>query len=504
MLAAPTVPHCSGPAVTQQNSTAAAAPAPIGTPRRIIAWGLWDWASAAFGAVATSFVFSTWLSSSAFVDTALVAAADAEAASGLADGPAAAALDAALAANSSLLGWGLGIAGVLVALLAPLFGMRADRLGHRKLWLAIHSSLVFISILGMFFVVPDQGALEANLLLGVALLAAGTLFFEFASVSYNAMLQQISTRENVGRISAIGWSLGYFGGIVLLLVLLYGFIETDSWFAVPAEDGLDIRFAMLAAAVWFGIFSIPVLVAIPEPPQHHRGKYLAEERERVGIIQRLTWPIGAFFESYPKLWRDLQALRRDERPLLNFLVASIVYRDGLNGVFVFGAVIGAVTFGLGSSEIIMFAVVANVVSGIITLLCGWIDDWVGPKALIITSLVGMIIAAVALFLQRDAGASAFWIWGLVLSAFVGPAQSAGRSFIVRTAAPRRQAEIFGLYATTGRIGSFLSPLAFAGSIAIAGLLGAPGQYWGILGILAVLVAGLVLMIPVKPVVRPLR
>ena len=118
----------------------------------------------------------------------------------------------------------------------------------------------------------------------------GSIFFEFAAVSYNAMLHQVSTPANIGRVSAFGWSMGYFGGIVLLLICYVGFIAPDvGWFGVTSEDGLNIRMVALFAAAWFGIFAIPVLLAVPEMPALPSAK-------RVG-----------FFASYRVLFRDLRS-----------------------------------------------------------------------------------------------------------------------------------------------------------------------------------------------------
>src|ERR1700712_5609234 len=121
----------------------------------------------------------------------------------------------------------------------------------------------------MFFVQASPNYLW----LGLLLIAAGTLFFEFAQVNYNAMLSSISTRRTIGKVSGFGWSMGYFGGIVLLLIVYFGFIHPDvGLFGVTSANGLSVRVSMLIAAVWFGLFAVPVLLAVPEyqvpgPPQ---------------------------------------------------------------------------------------------------------------------------------------------------------------------------------------------------------------------------------------------
>lgn len=445
--------------------------------RRVIAWALWDWGSAAFNAVITTFVFTRWLTSTAFVDPQVVTAGEAVGA-----GPAAvAALDAALATHSSWLGWGMTIGGLLIALLAPVTGARADEAGHRRLWLGLHTAVVVLLSAAMVLVRPDPDSLSWNLVLGIGLLATGTLFFELAGVNYNAMLAQVSTPRTVGRISGIGWGAGYLGGIVLLLVLFVGFINPEvGWFGVTGQDGLNIRVAVGVSALWFAVFAIPVLITVPEVP--------AGQHSRIG-----------FLASYRRLAADVAELWRTSRSTLRFLVASAVYRDGLAGVFTFGAVIASVTFGFSASEVIVFAIAANVVAGVATIAAGWLDDRLGPRTIIVTALIGLVVAGLALLVLHAGGSTVFWVFGLALSLFVGPAQSASRTLLARLIPPGRESEIFGMYATTGRAASFLAPLGFSTAIVLGG-----AQYWGILGIIAVVGLGLALLWPIRLGARPPR
>ncbi len=450
----------------------AGVPAPAPTRRDVAAWALWDWGSAAFNAVVTTFVFTRWLTSEAFADPATVAAAEAEGGDG---GPATAALDAVLAQHSAWLGWGLTIAGLAIALLAPVLGARSDDGGRRRRWLAVHTAITVLLCAAMFLVRPDPGSLTANLLLGIALLATGNVFFELASVNYNAMLSQVSTPASRGRVSGIGWGAGYIGGIVLLLILFVGFINPDvGWFGVTGEDGLDVRVSVLLSAVWFGVFAVPVLLRVPEVPPGVRG-------QRLGIVA-----------SYRRLFADIAALWRDRRPTLWFLLASAVYRDGLAGVFTFGAVIASGTFGFSASEVIVFAIAANVVAGVSTIVAGYLDDRVGPKAIIVTALTGLLVAGTAVFALHDGGQGVFWVFGLLLCLFVGPAQSCSRSLLTRMIPPGRESEVFGLYATTGRAASFLAPLGFSTFVVVSG-----SQHWGIVGLMLVFSLGLALLLPIR-------
>ncbi|MQW75186.1 MFS transporter [Nocardioides sp. dk4132] len=434
-----------------------------GTPRDrygwpVYAWGLWDWGSAAFNAVITTFVFSVYITSKDF-------------------GPGA----------SSKLGWALAGAGVLIALFAPISGQRADRSGRRTFWLAVNTGLVILATLGLFFVKPSPDYLW----LGLLLLAAGNVFFELASVNYNAMLNEISTPATVGRISGLGWGLGYLGGIVLLLIVYFGLISPKKGlFGVTSADGLDVRVTMLFCAVWTLVFSVPLILTLRDD-RAQRGT----RGPRMGVLA-----------SYRALFATIADLWRTDRNTVYFLGASAVFRDGLAGVFTFGAVIAAKVFGFSASGVIVFGIAANVVAGIATIAFGHLDDRIGPKRVIVLSLSVMLLAGTLIFFLHDTGTTTFWVCGLALCIFVGPAQSASRTFLARLIPAGREGQVFGLYATTGRAVSFLAPAAFASSIWIgAKLTGVSdlddAQHWGILGIVTVLLLGLLLLLPVRSGVR---
>lgn len=420
-------------------------PTPV-TRGRVFAWSLWDWGSAAFNAVVTTFVFTVYITGSAFGDKDVI---------------------------SAQLGWALAIAGLLIAVLAPVTGQRSDTSGRRKFWLGVNTFIVVALTAAMFFVQASPDFL----LLGLFLVAAGNVFFEFAGVNYNAMLAQVSTPATVGKVSGFGWGMGYIGGIVLLLIVYFGFIQPDvGLFGVTSENGLAVRVSMLIAAVWFGLFALPVLFSVPE----YRAPD-AVRRERVG-----------FFRSYAVLAHDVARLWKTSRHTVYFLMASAVFRDGLAGVFTFGGVLAASVFGFSAGEVIIFAIAANVVAGVATMAVGALDDRLGAKPVIVTALIGLVVCATIVFFMHDGGQIVFWTAGLALCLFVGPAQSASRSFLARLIPAGREGEVFGLYATTGRAVSFLAPTAFAVFVTIFG-----ETYWGILGIMLVLLVGLLLLLPVK-------
>lgn len=429
---------------------------------RVLAWAAWDWGSAAFNAVMTTFVFTVYLTSNAFGGE-----------------------DRA----SAVLGAALAIAGVAIALLAPVTGQRSDIGGRRKLWLGVNSAAVAVLTALCFFVFPHA----EFLLLGVTLIALANVFFEFAGVNYNAMLAQVSNPGNIGKISGFGWGMGYLGGIVALLIVLQLFVQPSfEWFGSSTDESLNIRLVAVFSALWFFAFALPVLFAVPELPKPKRGAELG------------------FLASYGLLIRRIKAIYKTSPHTIYFLLASAIFRDGLAAVFTFGGIIAAGTFGFELKDVIFFAIFGNIVAAVGAMIGGFLDDRVGPKAVIIGSLIGLLIAGTAILVLGNgdylvfgnvwSGSTTFWVFGLFLSLFVGPAQSSSRAYLARLAPHGESGELFGLYATTGRAVSFLAPALFTLCIAVATPLVAPGeaQRWGILGIMVVLLAGLLVLLPVKP------
>ena len=450
----------------------------------VIAWGLWDWGSAAFNAVITTFVFTVYLVSDSF-------------------GP--------KADNESALSIGLAVAGLFIALLAPVTGQRSDRGGRTVFWLGGYTAVVVVVSALLFLVRPEPGYLW----LGIVLLGVGNIFFELASVNYNAILNHLASKDRIGAVSGLGWGMGYLGGIVLLLILYVALVGPSPLISFPAGTGMGVRIAMLVSAVWFGLSALPVLInrsrrlgrtgAEASDDEVSEGMASAEPgRDRAGMEAEPEEAVShqgehkeSLLTSYKLLWRTLLQLHHFQPRLLWFLLAAAVFRDGLAGVFTYGGIIAQNTFGFSSGDVIIFAIVANIVAGIATIWAGRLDDRFGPRNVIMASLIILVVAGLLVFFLHTAGTVAFWILGLLLSACVGPAQSAARSFLARLIPEGQEGEIFGLYATTGRAVSFMAPMMYGIFIYLGTRVVGPGaNYWGILGIVTVLATGLLLMLRV--------
>lgn len=424
--------------------------APPSSTKKIAAWASWDWGTQPFNTVITTFVFSVYLTSKPFGDTN---------------------------ATSVALSTSTTIAGLLIALLAPVLGQMADRSGRMVTVLKYLTWVLALISGSLFFVEPKP----SHLWLGLALLGVGSIVAEIAGVNYNATIEQVANPKNVGRVSGFGWGAGYLGGILVLLVIYFAFIGPEvGLFGVTGENGLEIRVSMLVCMVWTLLFTIPAFVVLKDQPAQTLG------RETLA-------------QAYVNLARTVKRLWKSSPHTVFFLLASALFRDGLAGVFAFGAVIATGTFGFSSGSVIIFGAAASIVAGVSAMVAGLLDDKLGPKAVIITSLVGLVITGAVVFFMHDGGPGVFWAAGLVMCMFVGPAQSASRSFLARLIPEGKAGEIFGLYATTGRVVSFLSPAMFGVAISLGAVLTGQEntQYWGILGIVVVLLAGLLVMLPLK-------
>jgi MFS transporter, UMF1 family len=420
----------------------------------VLAWALWDTGSTGVNAIVVTFVFSVYLTHGVGHDLP------------------------GRTSPTSWLGWALGLAGLAVALLAPVTGVWVDPPWRRRRVLAALTAVVVVLTASMSLIRDDHRYLWAGLLL----LAGTAACNELASVPYNAMLRQLSTPQTSGRISGLGLGMGYLGSVVLLLIIYLGFIsgdgDTRGLLSLPVAGGQNVRAAMLLTAVWFAMFALPLLIGVRSPDSE-----LPREK-----------PVG-LFRAYRTLWDELVSEWRRDRNVVYYLLASAVFRDGLTGVFTFGAVLGVNVYGISDADVLLFGMSACVIAAIGAVGGGRLDDRLGSKAVIVGSLTAMIVVAATLLMLS--GPVAFWICGLMLCLFIGPTLSAARTLMLRISAEGKEGMAFGLYTTTGRAVSYLAPLLFSTFITLFG-----ADRAGMGGILVVLAAGLLAMLTVKAPHRP--
>jgi MFS transporter, UMF1 family len=428
----------------------------VSTPRRsqIAAWALWDCGFVGLNAIVVTFVFSVYLTESVGEGTP------------------------GGRSPTSWLGQSLFLAGVIVAVLAPATGAWAQAPHRRRRALTVLTAGA-IACTAAMSLIHDTAA---YLFPGLALLAATAAFCDLAGVPYNAMLRQLSTPQNAGRISGLGSGAGFLGSVVLLVIVYFGFMAGDGpergLLGLSTVDGHNVRMAMLVTAAWFAVFALPLLLSA----------------QRI-VAAVPAGPVSTgLLGSYRQVWADLRAEWRRDPNLVRYLIASAIFRDGLTGVFTFGAVLGVTVYGISSADVLIFGVAACIVAGVGALIGGRVDDRIGSKAVIVGALAVMIV--VGLTLLASSGPVAFWLCGLTLCLFLGPTQASARAMLLRLAADGREGMAFGLYTMTGRAVSFLAPWLFFMFVDIFGT-----DRAGLGGICVVLAAGLCAMLFVRPPAR---
>lgn len=331
-------------------------------------------------------------------------------------------------------GYATAAAGLVIALAGPVLGAVADQGGRRKPYVAAFTALGVLGTAALWFVEPAGGM---GVLGALILVAVATVGVELAVVFYNAMLADLVPARRIGRWSGWGWGLGYAGGLACLVVALFGFIDEPAWLALPREDASHVRATFLLTAGWLALFSLPLFLLTPD--RAGAGKRFAVA-VRDGIAQLA----------------DSVARVRDYAVIGRFLIARMLFVDGLATLFAFGGVYAAGTFDMTEREVLLFGIALNATAGLGALGFAWFDDRVGSRATMLVALTGLMVCGAVVLLVTDP--LWFWVFGMLLGIFVGPAQAASRSYLARAAPEALRTEMFGLFALSGKATAFLGPL----------------------------------------------
>ena len=388
---------------------------PDATPRQLFAWALYDWAATPFFAVIITFVFAAYF-------TQGVAANEIE--------------------GTTQWGFAIALSGLTIAVLSPMLGAIADVGGRRKPWLAAFTGTGALAIGLLWYVQPDP----SFVLLALVLIFLANTLIELGQAFYNAMLPDLAPQASLGRWSGRGWSLGYMAGITALALLLFGIIRQEPPpFGLDAEAAEPVRIAGPLIALWLVLFALPLFLFTPDKP-------------RTGLATDRAMQIGL-----KNLWTTLRGLGPKSQ-VLRFLVARLLYNDGLNTLFAFGGIYAAGTFGMSTQEIILFAITLNISAGLGSFAFGFIDDRIGSKKTILIAIGGLALFGIAALVAQEK--STFWVLGVLIGLFVGPAQSASRTLMARLAPPEQRTEMFGLYALSGKLTAFIGPFLFGAATSI--------------------------------------
>ena len=413
-------------------------------PRRaLVGWVLFDWACQPFFTLVTTFVFAPYFA-------------------------------AALAPNpvegQSLWGYATAAAGLTLAVLSPVLGSIADASGPKKPWIALCGAVLVGACAALWFAAPGT---SYGIMLALVAFAIATVAVEVAAVFNNAMMLHLVPPERLGRLSGAGWATGYAGGLVSLVIVL-GFLAASretgtTYFGLKPLFGLDPairegdRITGPLSAAWFVVFVLPLFLLTPDTTRSGRPLSIAV---RHGLKQLLSTVADA----------------RQDGTIARFLLANMVYQDGLVALFAFGGIYGAGVFGWGTLELGVFGILLTVTVTVGALIGGRLDDRLGAKRVILGSLAVLVLVCVGILsLGRDhilfvipAAPPApddglygslpekiFLALGLIIGAVAGPLQAASRSLMARLVKPTEAGRYFGLLALSGKVTSFLAPLTVA-------------------------------------------
>jgi UMF1 family MFS transporter len=295
-------------------------------------------------------------------------------------------------------------------------------------------------------------------------------------IFYDAMLRSIAPPDYLGRLSGWGWSLGYGGGLICLMVTLLGLLKADPPpFGLVVEQGEHIRATSLLVAAWFALFSIPIFAFTPDRPS-----------AGISLNQAVRTGISGLLGSLRRILQQGDVAR--------FLLAHMLYSNGINTLFSFGGIYAAGTFGMSLEEVLYFGIVLNVTAGLGAAVFAWIDDLIGSKRTILIALCGLSSLGLTLVLVQSA--NLFFVLGCALGLFVGPAQAAGRSMMARLAPQHLETEAFGLYELAGKVTIFMGPLVLGFTTWIF-----HSQRVGMSTILLFFLAGIFVLLPLREPAR---
>jgi UMF1 family MFS transporter len=455
----------------------AAAVAAVRAPLRArISWMLFDWAVQPYYTLILTFLFAPY-----FANTVV------------GDGP----------RGQTLWGYGAAVAGILVAAGSPFLGAIADGRGKRKPWIAAFSVVLAAALTTLWIATP----LAAMPIIYIVLLAfvCATTAAEYTAVFTNSIMPDLAPQNELGRLSGSGWACGYVGGLVSL-VLMAGLVvanpETGKTMLgldplIPLDAGAreSDRLVGPLSAIWFLVFMIPFFLFVPDV-----------HKPRPGDGRPAT----------AELWDTVRSLPQHPSMLL-FLVARMIFTDGLTAIFTFGGIYGAAVFGWGPLPLGIFGIVLTLVGAMGAVIGGVLDDRFSAKAVIISALVMLLVGALGILsvdqthvlyvvavAPKVAGSAPFSSVGeqvflgfaVVIGLVSAPVQASSRSLLARLAPPEKVTQFFGLFAFSGKATAFLAPFLVAAVTAATG-----SQRLGMSAIALFLIVGMLLMLPVRSPVR---
>jgi UMF1 family MFS transporter len=305
----------------------------------------------------------------------------------------------------------------------------------------------------------------------LVIVGVANLFYELSLIFYNSLLKDISKDKNLGKSSGFGFALGYIGGIVILLISIKLFIDTDSLpFGLIKEESQNIRAIALLVSIWFLIFSIPFLFFVIKEKKKKRKKTVSSN---FADLKKLIWN------------KRISVLGK-------FLIARMLYADGLNAIIVMGGIFAVGVFNLEIKDLLKLSVLMNITAFLGAFVGGIANDKFGSKIVIIFSLIGLIFSSITILFTFSV--STFFFLAAINGLFIGPIQSASRVVITSMLNKNNQGKGFGLFATSGKLTSFVGPLLVSTVTFLT-----DSQRIGFSAAIILLLAGLVILLNIKKI-----
>ena len=405
--------------------------------KKLFNFALYDFANSAFTTIIITFIFSTYFAKQIAPNPVL---------------------------GQSYWGWTIGITGLLVALIGPLIGSFADKKNCTEFFIKLFTIICITLTSFLWFSKPS----EKYLLYTLIIVALANFFYELSLIFYNSILKRISNSNNLGKSSGFGFALGYIGGILILIVCIKIFIDNDVLpFGLSKENSENIRATSIVVALWYLIFSIPFLFSLKKEIKNK----IDRSSNSIKKIKNLIWNKGL-------------------NNLGKFLLARMLYADGLNAIIIMGGIFAVGVFNLEIKDLLVLSVLMNITAFIGAIIGGYANDKFSSKSVIIFSLLGLIFSsAIILFIKTKIF---FLIFASINGFFIGPIQSASRVFITKSIDKNNQASGFGLFALSGKLTSFIGPLLVSTLTYISN-----SQRIGFSAAIILLLIGLLILLKVK-------
>jgi UMF1 family MFS transporter len=328
------------------------------------------------------------------------------------------------AQGSALWGLSLTISMLVVAVISPFLGALADYSGRKKTLLFVMTAISIV-FTGLLFQVE-----KGDIFIGMLFFIIAEIGYRSGQVFYNSLLVDVADKDEIAKVSGNGWAIGSVGGIVCLLIVLV-LIQLN-----PGNP-FFIRLSLVITAVFYALFAIPAFLWIKEQhrPQKRDGKSLFKV-----AVERLSKTI----RSVAKF-----------KEFLKFMVALLIYNDGIIAALDFAAILGAVLFGVTTTELIIFVIVVQITNVIGAYVYGLLGEKIGLKNALVNSLIVMLISVIGmLFVPNKMG---YFIVGSLAGFAMAGVQSLDRTLVSVFAPKNRNAEFYGFFSLAGRTSSIMGP-----------------------------------------------